>query len=62
VDVGNEAWERRFPAVDQYQLEVEHFANCIERGETPAITRADSLAQAEAIELIYTAAGYRCPR
>ncbi|HEY7849778.1 MAG TPA: Gfo/Idh/MocA family oxidoreductase, partial [Ktedonobacterales bacterium] len=62
VDVGNEAWERRFPAVDQYQLEVEHFANCIERGETPAITRADSLAQAEAIELIYTAAGYRWPR
>jgi predicted dehydrogenase len=62
VDVGNEAWERRFPAVDQYQLEVEHFADCIERGERPAITRVDSLAQAEAIELIYTAAGYRWPR
>ncbi|HEX8996323.1 MAG TPA: Gfo/Idh/MocA family oxidoreductase [Ktedonobacterales bacterium] len=62
VDVGEEAWERRFPAVDQYQLEVEHFADCIQRGETPAITRADSLDQAQAIETIYAAAGYRWPR
>lgn len=62
VDVGDEAWERRFPAVDQYQLEVEHFADYIQRGETPAITRADSLAQAEAVEMIYAAAGYRWPR
>ncbi len=62
VDVGDDAWEHRFPAVDQYQLQVEQFAECIQRGETPAITRADSLAQAEAIELIYAAAGYRWPR
>ncbi len=62
VDVGNEAWERRFAAVDQYQLEVEHFADCIQRGETPALTRADALAQAAAIEMIYAAADYRWPR
>ncbi|HZC06985.1 MAG TPA: Gfo/Idh/MocA family oxidoreductase [Ktedonobacterales bacterium] len=62
VDVEDEAWERRFAAVDQYQLQVEHFADCIQRGERPAITRADSVAQAEAIEMIYAAAGYRWPR
>ncbi len=62
VDVGAEAWERHFPAVDQYQLQVEHFADCIQRGEAPAITRADSLAQAQAIEMIYAAADYRWPR
>ncbi|HET9109522.1 MAG TPA: Gfo/Idh/MocA family oxidoreductase [Ktedonobacterales bacterium] len=62
VDVGDEAWERRFPAVDQYQLQVEHFADCIQSGETPAITSADSVAQAEAIEMIYAAADYRWPR
>ena len=59
---GAETLERRFPAVDQYQLEVEHFGACIQRGETPTITRADSIAQAEAIDLIYAAAGYRWPR
>jgi predicted dehydrogenase len=62
IDVGNEAWEQRFAAVDQYQLEVEHFVDCIQRGETPALTRADALAQAAAIEMIYAAAGYRWPR
>ena len=61
VDVGSEAWEHRFPAVDQYQLQVEHFADCIQRGEAPAISRDDSLAQAQAIELIYASAGYRWP-
>jgi predicted dehydrogenase len=62
VDVGNETWERRFPAVDQYQLQVEHFAECIQRGEAPALTRADAIAQAEAIEMIYATANYRWPR
>jgi predicted dehydrogenase len=62
VDVGSEAWERRFPAVDQYQLQVEHFADCAQQGLPPALTRADAVAQAEAIEMIYAAAGYRWPR
>lgn len=62
VDVGSEAWERRFPAVDQYQLQVEHFADCVQQSLPPALTRADAIAQAEAIEMIYAAAGYRWPR
>jgi len=62
VDVGSEAWERRFPAIDQYQLQVEHFAECAQQGLAPALTRADAIAQAEAIEMIYAAAGYRWPR
>jgi predicted dehydrogenase len=59
---GSDTWERRFAAVDQYQLQVEHFGACIQRGEAPAISRVDSLAQAAGIDLIYAAAGYRWPR
>lgn len=62
VDVGLEAWERRFTAVDQYQLQVEHFADCVQRGEQPELSRADAIAQAASIEMIYAAADYRWPR
>jgi len=62
LEVGDETIEHRFAAVDQYQLEVEHFGDCLRTGEQPYLTQADALAQAEAIELIYRAAAYRWPR
>ena len=62
IEVGDEATERRFAAVDQYQLEVEHFAECIRNGQPVALPPADALEQAEAIEMIYRAAGYPWPR
>ncbi|HEX8981995.1 MAG TPA: Gfo/Idh/MocA family oxidoreductase [Ktedonobacterales bacterium] len=62
LDVGEECWERRFPPVDHFQLEVEHFADCILHETAPALTREDSLGQAAAIEMLYAAADYRWPR
>ncbi|MEO7002263.1 MAG: Gfo/Idh/MocA family oxidoreductase [Ktedonobacterales bacterium] len=62
LEVGDETIERRFAAVDQYQLEVEHFGDCLRTGERPYLTQEDALAQAQAIELIYRAAEYRWPR
>jgi predicted dehydrogenase len=61
IERGDETVERRFAAVDQYRLEVEHVAECIRTGSQPALTPADALEQAESIELIYSAAGYQRP-
>lgn len=61
IERGDEAEERRFPVVDQYRLEIEHFAGCIRTGAPLAIPPEDAVEQAEAIELIYAAAGYQCP-
>ncbi len=61
IELGAETIERRFEAVDQYQLEVEHFADCVRTGAQPYLTPEDSLAQAETMEAVYRAAGYRWP-
>jgi D-xylose 1-dehydrogenase (NADP+, D-xylono-1,5-lactone-forming) len=58
---GDETLERRFAAVDQYQLEIEHFADCVREGRAPALPLEDALEQAEAIEAVYGAAGYEVP-
>ena len=62
IERGDETLERRFEAVDQYQVEVEHFADCIHNGITPYLTEQDAIDQAESIEKLYRAAGYRWPR
>jgi D-xylose 1-dehydrogenase (NADP+, D-xylono-1,5-lactone-forming) len=61
VEHGEEVVERRFAPIDQYQLEVEHFADCIRTGAAPYLSPEDSLEQAETIEAIYAAAGYSRP-
>lgn len=61
IDVGLDAWEKRFTAVDQYQLQVEAFTDSIQRHEPPPLTEQDALAQAAGIEMIYAAANYRWP-
>jgi xylose dehydrogenase (NAD/NADP) len=52
---GREVTETFEPA-DHYRLEVEHFAECVERGETPRIDRAESLNQARVIDAVYESA------
>lgn len=58
----DETLERRIPGVDQYRLQVEHFATCIRHGSPLAIPPADAEENAAAIEMIYQAAGYTWPR
>ncbi len=62
IEIGEETYERRFPAVDQYQLQVERFAESVRTGQAPPLDRQDALAQARSIEMIYASAGYRWPR
>ena len=61
IERGDETLERRFAALDQYQLEVEHFGDCIHNGSTPYLSEQDSIDQAESIEMLYRAAGYAWP-
>jgi D-xylose 1-dehydrogenase (NADP+, D-xylono-1,5-lactone-forming) len=53
--------EQHFPTVDQYQLEVEHFANCIRFGQEPALRVSETLENMATIEAIYQAAGHKWP-
>lgn len=62
IERDDEMQERRFAAVDHYQLEVEHFGECIRTGAAPFLSPLDALEQAEAVEAIYAAAGYSWPR
>lgn len=53
--------EQNFKAVDQYRLEVEHFAHCILNGQEPALRLSETLENAATIEAIYQAAGHDWP-
>ncbi len=53
--------EKDFSAVDQYQLEVEHFASCIRSGEELARGLGESFENIATIEAIYQAAGHDWP-
>ncbi len=56
-----ELTEKRFERVDQYQLEVEHFGNCIQTGQEPAFRLTETLENMATIEAIYQAAGHDWP-
>lgn len=49
--------EQRFPRVNQYQLQVEHFADCIRSGREPALRLSETLENMATIEAIFQAAG-----
>ncbi|HLZ56894.1 MAG TPA: Gfo/Idh/MocA family oxidoreductase [Ktedonosporobacter sp.] len=53
--------EQSFPRVDQYQLQVEHFANCILSNQEPARRLSESLENLATIEAIYQSAGHDWP-
>jgi D-xylose 1-dehydrogenase (NADP+, D-xylono-1,5-lactone-forming) len=53
--------EQTFVGVDQYQLEVEHFAQCIRSGHDPILPLSETLENLATIEAIYEAAGLDWP-
>ena len=56
-----ELTEKSFDRVDQYQLEVEHFGNCISTGQEPSFRLTETLENMATIEAIYQAAGHDWP-
>ncbi|WP_254272520.1 Gfo/Idh/MocA family protein [Haloarcula marina] len=53
---GDETMTERFDPTDHYRLEVEHFADCVEAGETPRIDRTESVAIMSIIDALYESA------
>lgn len=53
--------EQNFSGVDQYKLEVEHFAQCIRSGQDPRLSLSETLENVSTIEAIYEAAGLDWP-
>ncbi|GCE03209.1 Gfo/Idh/MocA family protein [Dictyobacter aurantiacus] len=53
--------EQSFSGVDQYQLEVEHFAQCIRSHQDPQLSLSETLENLATIEAIYEAAGLDWP-
>ena len=62
IERDDETIERHFEGVDQYQLEVERFGVAIRTGTPPFLPPSDAIEQADAIAMIYAAAGYAWPR
>jgi len=52
---------QRFAPVDQYRLEVEHFANCIRYNYQPRLNLEESIENLATIEAIYQSSGYPWP-
>jgi predicted dehydrogenase len=52
---------QRFAPVDQYRLEVEHFATCIRYGHQLHYTQDETVENLATIEAIYQSAGYSWP-
>ena len=53
--------EQNFTRIDQYQLEVEHFARCLRTGQEPALRLSETLENMSTIEAIYRAANHDWP-
>lgn len=53
--------EQHFSGLDQYKLEVEHFAQCIRSQQDPVLSLGESLENLATIEAIYAAAGLDWP-
>lgn len=55
-DDGSGQTTETFDAVDHYRLEVEAFADAVEAGEEPPVTRAESLANMQVLDALYASA------
>jgi xylose dehydrogenase (NAD/NADP) len=53
--------EQKFERVDQYRLEVEHFAECIRTGREPLRLLSETIENMATIEAIYQSAGHDWP-
>ncbi|HEU5230978.1 MAG TPA: Gfo/Idh/MocA family oxidoreductase [Ktedonobacteraceae bacterium] len=53
--------EQNFTRIDQYQLEVEHFARCLRADQEPALRLSETLENLSTIEAIYQAANHDWP-
>ncbi|GCE16906.1 Gfo/Idh/MocA family protein [Dictyobacter kobayashii] len=53
--------EQNFSGVDQYQLEVEHFSQCMRSNQDPQLSLSETLENLATIEAIYEAAGHDWP-
>lgn len=58
---GGQMSEQHFDSIDQYQLEVEHFANCILNRQEPNLRLSETLENLSTIEAIYESAGFDWP-
>ena len=54
-------WGVLSTAIDQYRLEVEHFASCVRSGQQPALRLEETLENMATIEAIYRSAGHPWP-
>lgn len=54
--------DQHFVPIDQYRLEVEHFAACIRLGRLPILSLDETIENLATIEAIYQSAGYSWPR
>jgi predicted dehydrogenase len=61
VTRNGQATEQSFAPVDQYQLEVEHFDNCIRSGQEPTSSLNETLENTATIEANHQAAGQKWP-
>ncbi len=53
---------QRFTPVDQYRLEVEHFAACIRYSHSPYLSLEETIDNLATLEAIYQSAGYKWPK
>jgi D-xylose 1-dehydrogenase (NADP+, D-xylono-1,5-lactone-forming) len=61
LELNGQTIHERFPAVDHYRLEVEHFASCLRFGEQPALSVEETLENLTTMDAIYQAAEYSWP-
>lgn len=61
VAVEGQTIHQRFAPVDQYRLEVEHFAHCIRFNHQPILNLEETIENLATIEAIYQSAGYTWP-
>jgi len=61
VAIEGQTIHQRFAPIDQYRLEVEHFANAIRYGHQPPLSLEETIENLATIEAIYQSAGYAWP-
>jgi xylose dehydrogenase (NAD/NADP) len=62
LDAAGQTIHQHFAPIDQYRLEVEHFASCIRYGHQPILSLEETIENVATIEAIYQSAGYSWPR